>query len=186
MTTDARRPREPHFAGWRLLMWGGAACLLSLPLIAMQFTDEVNWTPSDFVVFGGMLAVACGACDVAMRKGGNWRYRAGALLAVGTAFLLVWANLAVGFVGSEANPYNLWYAGVLAIGVAGALIARFRPRGMAAALTATAIAQAAVGLVAQFSGMDHPWPATVVFTGLWLVSAGLFHASARLGPRGLS
>jgi len=186
MAADTPHANGPHFIGWRLLMWCCAACLLALPLIAMQFTDEVNWTPSDFVVFGGMLAVACGACDVAMRKGGNWRYRAGALLAVGTAFLLVWANLAVGFVGSEANPYNLWYAGVLAVGVAGALIARFRPRGMAAALTATAIAQAVVGLVAQFSGMDHPWPATVVFIGLWLVSAGLFLTAARFDARGLS
>lgn len=186
MTADTQHAHDSNFTGWRLLMWGGAACLLSLPLIAMQFTDEVNWTLSDFVVFGSMLAVACGACDVAMRKGGNWRYRAGALLAVGTAFLLVWVNLAVGFVGSEANPYNLWYAGVLAIGAACALIARFRPGGMAAALTVAAIAQAAVGLVARFSGMDHPWPATVVFTGLWLMSAGLFHAAARFGARGLS
>lgn len=184
MTADTQPAKGPHFTGWRLLMWSGAAALLLLPLIAMQFTDEVNWTPSDFVVFGGMLAVACGVCDVALRKGGNWRYRAGALLAVGTAFLLVWVNLAVGFVGSEANPYNLWYAGVLAVGVAGAFMARFRPRDMAAALAATAIAQAAVGLVAQFSGMDHPWPATVVFTGLWLASAGLFHAAARFGARG--
>lgn len=186
MTADTQHAHDSNFTGWRLLMWGAAACLLSLPLIAMQFTDEVNWTLSDFVVFGGMLAIACGACDVAMRKGGNWRYRAGALLAVGTAFLLVWVNLAVGFVGSETNSYNLWYAGVLAIGVAGAFIARFRPGGMAAALTATAIAQATIGLVAQFSGMDHPWPATVVFTGLWLVSAALFLAAARSGTRSLS
>ncbi len=186
MSADAPRPRGPHLPGWRLLMWGGAAALLLLPLIAMQFTGEVNWTPFDFAVFGILLALACGACELAVRMSrGNRLYRVGAFLAVATGFLLVWANLAVGFVGSETNPYNLWYAGVLAIGVTGVLIARFRPRGMAAALAATALAQAAVGLVAQFSGMEHPWPATLLFTGLWWVSAMLFHAAGRSGARTL-
>ena len=35
---------------WRLTLWGGVLCLLLLPLIAMQFSKEVNWTASDFVV----------------------------------------------------------------------------------------------------------------------------------------
>ena len=44
--------------GRRLLAWGAAAALLLLPLVAMQFTEEVNWTVFDFLVFGSMLAVA--------------------------------------------------------------------------------------------------------------------------------
>ncbi len=37
---------------WRAAVWCAAAFLLLLPLVAMQFTREVNWTLSDFVVIG--------------------------------------------------------------------------------------------------------------------------------------
>ena len=40
---------------WRIVGWGTAAIMLFLPLIAMQFTDEVNWDVSDFIIFGAML-----------------------------------------------------------------------------------------------------------------------------------
>ena len=40
------------------LVWGGAACLLALPWVAMRFTRDVQWTGSDFLVFGAMLLVA--------------------------------------------------------------------------------------------------------------------------------
>lgn len=180
MTADAQHPRAPHLPGWRLLMWGGAAALLSLPLIAMQFTDEVNWSPFDFLVFGAMLAVACGGGELAVRLSrGNRLYRVGAFAAIAGGFLLVWVNLAVGFIGSENNPANLMYAGVLGIGVLGACIGRFRPRGMARAMLATAAAQLAAGVIAQVNGMEHPWPATAVFTALWLGSAGMFARAAR-------
>jgi hypothetical protein len=36
-------------------------------------------------------------------------------LAVGTALFLVWSNLAVGLIGSENNPANMMYLGVLAV-----------------------------------------------------------------------
>ena len=52
---------------WRLfrwVMWGGAALLLALPLVAMQFTSEVNWTASDFVVMGAMLGIAAGTVEL--------------------------------------------------------------------------------------------------------------------------
>ena len=39
---------------WRLAAWSVAALLLLLPLVAMQFTDEVNWSLADFVVFGAL------------------------------------------------------------------------------------------------------------------------------------
>ena len=34
---------------WRIIGWSIPATLLLLPLVAMRFTDEVNWTFSDFV-----------------------------------------------------------------------------------------------------------------------------------------
>ena len=45
---------------------------------------------------------------------------AGVLLAIGTAFLLVWANLAVGIVDEPEHPANLMFAAVLLVGVVGA------------------------------------------------------------------
>lgn len=43
---------------WRLAAWTIAALMPLLPLVAMQFTDEVDWSASDFAVFGTMLLVA--------------------------------------------------------------------------------------------------------------------------------
>ncbi len=170
---------------WRLAIWGFAGCLLLLPLVAMQFTDEVNWTGSDFAVFGAMLAIACGAYEFAARMSGSKAYRAGAGIAVAAGFLLVWVNLAVGIIQDTAHPANLMFVGVLMVGIAGALVARFRPRGMARALVATAAAQGlagAIGLV--FFRAEGPQQAMALFvlTGflaaMWLVSAWLFRKSA--------
>jgi hypothetical protein len=75
-------------------------------------------------------------------------YRVAVGIALAAAFLLVWMNLAVGIIGSEDNPVNLMYFGVLAIFILGATIARLRPQGMARALFATALAQALVPVLA--------------------------------------
>jgi hypothetical protein len=42
-------------SGWRIAAWTAAALILLLPLIAMQFTDEVVWDVTDFAVFGALL-----------------------------------------------------------------------------------------------------------------------------------
>ena len=62
MENVARHPKKGHKT-LRALVWGAAAALLLLPWVAMQFTSEVNWTKSDFMVFGVMLLLACGSCD---------------------------------------------------------------------------------------------------------------------------
>jgi hypothetical protein len=164
-----------------------AALILLLPLVAMQFTDEVVWDETDFAVMGAMLFGACSAYELAARRTGNTAYRAAVGVAVVAAFILVWINLAVGIIGSEDNPANLMYGGVLAVGILGALIVRFQPNGMARALGATALAQALVGMIALIAGLGSTganWPAPIVFlTGffaaLWLVSAWLFRQAAR-------
>ena len=68
-------------------------------------------------------------------------------MAVVAALLLVWLSLGVGIIGKDGDPAIVMYFGVLAIGIAGALIARLRPLGMTRALLATALAQALVYLV---------------------------------------
>ena len=72
------------------------ACLLLVPLIAMQFTREVNWTLFDFIVAACLLAgtgitYVLVASRLVTRRD---RTLAGAVL--GGALLVVWAELAVG------------------------------------------------------------------------------------------
>ena len=166
---------------WRIAVWSTAAFLLLLPLVAMQLTKEVNWTPADFVVFGAMLLAACGTYELATRRSGNTAYRAAVGLAMVGGFLLVWMNLAVGIIGSEENSANLMFAGVLAVGAIGAFIARFQPHGMAQALVATALAQSLVAVIALIAGLGEPplWFLTAFYIALWLTSAALFRKAAR-------
>ena len=117
------------------------AFILLIPLVAMQFSDEVNWSVFDFVVAGALLFGSGLAFELVARKGGNVAYRAAVGVAVAAALLLVWINLAVGIIGSEDNPVNGLYFLVIFIGIIGVAIARFRPRAMAWALFATALAQ---------------------------------------------
>lgn len=134
-----------------------------------------------------MLAVACGACELAARMTGSNAYRAAVGVAVAAAFILVWMNLAVGVIGSEEDPANLMYGGVLAVAIVGALLARFQPVGMARALSATALAQALVGAIALAAGLGSTAPSfpeaivflTGFFAALWLLSAWLFRKAAR-------
>jgi hypothetical protein len=96
-------------------------------------------------------------------------------------------NLAVGLIGTEDNLANWMFAGVLAVGIAGTVIARLRPRGMMRALAATALTQALVAFIALIAGlgsMEPSWPGHIlvlngVFTALWAGSALLFRRAAR-------
>lgn len=171
---------------WRFAPWILAGALLLMPLVAMQWNAEVAWDETDFIVFGAMLLAACGAYELAMRASGSIAYRAGAGVAVVAAFILVWMNLAVGIIGSEDNPANLMFAGVLATAIIGGLLVRFRPRGMARVLAATALAQVLAGTIALGAGWGSTgenWPQVIVvltgfFTALWLLSAWLFRKAA--------
>jgi hypothetical protein len=163
---------------WRIAVWCTAAFLLLLPLVAMQFTAEVNWDETDFIVFGAMLAIACGLYELAARATGSGAYRTAVGIAAAAAFILVWMNLAVGIIGSEENPLNLMYGGVLTVGIAGAAIARFQPNGMASAMVAVALTQILVAVIAQVAG-HFTWALTAAFVALWLGSASLFRKAAR-------
>ena len=74
--------------------------LLLIPLIAMQFTDEVNWGPLDFVVAGVLLLAAGLVIDLVLRKVKNTNYRIANIIALLIALLLIWAELAVGIFGT--------------------------------------------------------------------------------------
>ena len=166
----------------RKLPWIVAVVILLLPAVAMQFNVEgVVWTASDFIVMGVILLIACGSFEVLARSAPNFAYLAAAAIAIGTGFLMVWANLAVGIVGDGINGANLMFFGVVLVAIVATLVARFRASSMSRAMFTTAgalvlaiaIALAAFGANALEAGL------TMVFVAGWLVSAALFRLSAK-------
>lgn len=74
--------------------------LLSVPLIAMQFTNEVKWDLTDFVIMGILLLGTGLLCELVMRKVKTSIYRVLIVAGVLIAFLAIWAELAVGVFGT--------------------------------------------------------------------------------------
>ncbi|WP_298739620.1 hypothetical protein [uncultured Chitinophaga sp.] len=74
--------------------------LLLIPLVAMQFTSEVDWSPFDFLVMGVLLLVTGLMCEFVLRKVKKTAYRLAILAGILVAFLLTWAELAVGIFGT--------------------------------------------------------------------------------------
>lgn len=70
--------------------------LLLVPFIAMQFTDEVNWTAGDFVVMGTLLLIVGFVFELIVRRVKDKDRRFVAAVVLLLAFLYVWAELAVG------------------------------------------------------------------------------------------
>lgn len=89
----------------------GVALILSLPLVAMQFTDEVVWSLGDFVLAGVLLATIGVAIELAAKRAGNRG------IAVGIAAL----GVAAGLVGGADDAPGLVLLGMLLIGSALAL-----------------------------------------------------------------
>lgn len=74
------------------------AFILTVPLIAMQFTDEVNWGLGDFIIIGVLLFSTGIVYELKVKKIPTVTHRiiaSGALLAT---LFLIWAELAVGLV----------------------------------------------------------------------------------------
>lgn len=171
------RSINPHLLGWC-----AAAGLLAVPFVA-----GAAWSPADYVFAAVMLGVAGGAIELGHRASTGLAYRAGTLIAVAAAFLLVWINAAVGFFGSEDNDVNAVFGLVLLVAIGGTLLARLRARGVARAMVAATATQLAIGLTGLAAGWAEPGAAgvrvTLLGTGffcmLWLASAALFARAAR-------
>jgi len=133
-----------------------------------------------------LLTVALTLVYLTVRMRRSVKYRCAVGLALAGAFILVWMNLAVGIIGEPENLANLMYVGVPAVGIIGAVIARFRPEGMVRALFATALAQAFVGVITALAGLGAPVTPlrsllilNGIFIVLWVGSAWLFQKSTR-------
>ena len=96
----------------------GVGLILSLPLVAMPFTDEVVWSLADFVVAGILLTTIGVALELAVKKAGNLAIALG-IAAVGVA---------AGIIGKADDAPGLVLLGILLIASACALGVRSAQR----------------------------------------------------------
>lgn len=95
METLVEKRKTPgilRIAGWSL-----AAAILIVPAVAMQFSNEVNWGPGDFLVIGFLVLLVGGAIEGVSRMADATRIMkyalAGGVILLGLA---IWVELAVG------------------------------------------------------------------------------------------
>lgn len=77
--------------------------LLLIPLIAMQFTSEVKWHLFDFLVAALLLLFTGFGIDLILAKFRNRSQRLVLCAVLLLAFILIWAELAVGLFGSPIS-----------------------------------------------------------------------------------
>lgn len=163
--------------------------LLLIPLLAMRFTNDVNWSVMDFAMVGALLLGAGLAFEWGSRGHNGWIYRAAFGLGIGTGLFLTWVNLAVGIIGSEDDPINGLYFLVVLVFIVGSIMVFFKPLGMSRVLALTALAQViATATAAMLGWVTNPYQTIVLngfFTAFWLLAAYLFRtvhlaAEARL------
>ncbi len=172
---------------WLTLAWTTVTAIILLtPLLAMRFTDwGVNWTLSDFTIAGGLLLGAGVTYELAARIGG-FAYQAGAVVALGTGVLIFWTTGAVGIIGSENNPGNLLYLGVLLLAIVGTVVAAGKASRMVWVMILSAIATVAAPVIA-YAGIADPasdvlgpevFAATAIFAIGWSLAAFFFKKAA--------
>lgn len=76
------------------------AAVLLIPLVAVQFSDEVDWDLADFVVIGVLLIGIGLTYELVARKMRSTRQRAVLGVVLLGTLLLIWAELAVGVFGT--------------------------------------------------------------------------------------
>ena len=168
----------------------GTGLLLIVPLVAMQFTDEVDWSVSDFIIAGALLFGTGVLFVLVLRAPENIIYKSGMGLAIGATFLMIWADLAVGLIGSGPNPGNLMYIGVLAVLIIGIYLSHFKPAGLERAMFASALSLVLLTLIALLANRNnYPQSSVIEIIGVnlffatpYIVSGLLFRYVAQRSP----
>jgi len=76
------------------------AFLLLIPYIAMKLTGEVKWTAIDFIAAGILLLGTGLACEFVLRKVKKVQYRIAICAGILLVLFIIWAELAVGLIGT--------------------------------------------------------------------------------------
>jgi len=74
--------------------------ILSIPFIAMQVTNQVNWSIFDFIIAGIILFGFITLAVYFIKSIKNPKIRIGLILGIIFLFLLIWAELAIGIFNS--------------------------------------------------------------------------------------
>ena len=74
--------------------------ILLIPLIAMELTNEVNWSLFDFIIMGAMLTITGLLGEIIFKKVKKYKHTVSLYVVVAIIFLLIWAELAVGIFGT--------------------------------------------------------------------------------------
>ena len=74
--------------------------LLAIPLVAMQFTSEVDWKLGDFIIMGALLTITGLAIELVTQKVKSSNGRILLTIAILIILFLIWAELAVGVFGT--------------------------------------------------------------------------------------
>lgn len=74
--------------------------LLLIPLIAMQFTNQVNWDLFDFLVAGVLLLGTGLTCELVLQKVNKPGSRIALCAVILLVLAIIWVELAVGIFGT--------------------------------------------------------------------------------------
>jgi len=172
-----------------LLIALGILLILSIPFIAMQITEEVNWSFTDFILMALILSGIAAVYELAAHKSELSSYRIAIGIGLLGIFLLFWVNAAVGIIGNESQDANLLYAAVFILISIGAIASKLNAHGMFKTMMLGALSTIAVPCTAYLI-----WPPAIIswspgvfkvflmsgfFASLFLLSAFLFKLSSR-------
>ena len=154
-------------------------------------------SPADLMALATDALIIVGAIVYTVVNRHNAAYRWAVGLALAATFILFYMVGAVALLGPELgrNTADLIYFGVPTVGVLGAIVAGFRPHGMAWTMVAAAVAVLVLPVILvagltplspNIAGELFPYGLLLVhlpFAALFLGSAWLFRKSAHARPR---
>jgi hypothetical protein len=169
----------------------GAALAVTLLWQLTRFESLAQWI--DQIALGMLAAILITAVGAFfLTKDKHAMYRLAIFASLGVAFFMNWAMPAVGILGAEGDSADLMFFVLQAVVIAGAVMVRFRPKGMVGVMALAVAGHIAIIIVAVSMGLhlrevtpiDEIIAVNIMFMTLW-VGAGILYYSA-IDPNGMN